>query len=58
MKKSFPIGTSQYIPVGHTRLSHSFILKQVGQPQCVASQTPYTVKHFHIECRDLALIKQ
>ena len=45
-------------PIGHTRLTHSFILKQEQQPQCIECQIPYIVKRFLIEYRDLALIRQ
>ena len=34
----------------NTKLTHTFLLKQVEQPQCIASQTLYTVKPFLIEC--------
>ena len=36
---------------GHTRLTHSFNLKQEPQPQCFTCQTTCTVKHILIECR-------
>ena len=39
--------------IGHTRLTHAFILKQEPQPQC---QTTCTVKHILIECRAFAVI--
>ena len=31
--------------IGRTRLTHSFILKQEPQPQCLTCQTTCTVKH-------------
>ena len=31
--------------IGHTRLTHSYILKQEQQPQCGTCQTPLTAKH-------------
>ena len=43
---------------GHTRLTHSFILKQEPQPQCLTSQTTCTVKHVLIECRAFAVIRK
>ena len=42
----------------HTRLTHSFILKQEPQPQCLASQTTCTVKHILIGCRTFAVIRK
>ena len=36
--------------IGHTRLTHSFILKQEQPPQCLTCQTPYTIKHILMEC--------
>ena len=44
--------------IGHTRLTHSFILKQEQQPQCASCQTPCTVKHFLVECKAFALIRK
>ena len=35
--------------IGHIRLTHSFILKQEPQPQCLTCQTTCTVKHILIE---------
>ena len=44
--------------IGHTRLSHSLILKQDSQPQCLTCQTTCTVKHILIECRTFAVIRK
>ena len=44
--------------IGHTRLTHSFILKQEPQPQCLTCQTTYTVKHILIECRTFTVIRK
>ena len=44
--------------IGHTRLTHSFILKQEPQPQCLTCQTTCTVKHILIECRTFAVIRK
>ena len=43
--------------IGHTKLTHSFILKQ-EQPQCLTCQMPCTVKHVLIECRTFALVRK
>ena len=37
--------------IGHSRLTHSFILKQEQQPQCSICQTPCTIKHVLLECK-------
>ena len=44
--------------IGHTRLTHSFILKQEIQPQCLTCQTTCTVKHILIEFRAFAVIRK
>ena len=43
--------------IGHTRLTHSFILKKEDPPECIPCQERYTVKHFMIECVDLAITR-
>ena len=43
--------------IGHTRLTHSFILIQEPQPQCLTCQTTCMVKHILIECRAFAVIR-
>ena len=37
--------------IGHSRLTHSFRLKQEQQPQCSTCQTPFTIKHVLLECK-------
>ena len=44
--------------IGHSRLIHTFILKQEPQPQCLTCQTTCTVKHILIECRAFAVIRK
>ena len=44
--------------IGHTRLTHSFILKLEPQPQCLTCQTTCTVKRILIECRAFAVIRK
>ena len=41
--------------IGHTRLTHTFILKQEPQPQCLTCQATLTVKYILIECRTFAV---
>ena len=42
----------------HTRLTHSFILKQRNNNQCLTCQTPYTIKQVLIECRAFTFIRK
>ena len=51
----YTTGTSNDCVIGHTRLSHSIVLKQEQQLQCL---TPCTVKHILTECRTFALIRK
>ena len=44
--------------IGHTRLTHFFILKQEPQAQCLTCQTTCTVKHILIECRSFAVMRK
>ena len=44
--------------IGHTRLTHSFILKQEPQPQCLTCQTTCTVRHILMEYRAFAVIRR
>ena len=44
--------------IGHIRLTHSFILRQEPQPQCLTCQTTCTVKYILIECRTFAVIRK
>ena len=46
------------LQIGLTRLTHSFILKQEPQPQCLTYQTTCTVKHILIECRAFVAIRK
>ena len=40
--------------IGHTHLTHSYILKKDPQPQCEHCQCILTVCHILMECNDLA----
>ena len=44
--------------IGHTKLTHAFILKQEPQLQCLTCQTTCTVKHILIEYRAFAVIRK
>ena len=38
------------LPLGHTRDTHSYLLQDEEQPQCVGCDAPFTVRHFLLEC--------
>ena len=40
--------------IGHTRITHSHLLKREDEPKCIGCDTPFTVKHFLLECTDFA----
>ena len=40
--------------LGHTRVTHSYLLQGEEQPQCVGCNPPFTVFHFLLECGDFA----
>ena len=39
--------------IGHTDITHSYLLKQEQPPWCVGYHTSYSVKHLLIDCIDL-----
>ena len=39
--------------IGHTRLTHSYVLSGDDLPECGTCQCPQTVKHIVVECADL-----
>ena len=43
--------------LGHTRVSHSYLLQGEEQPQCVGCDAPFTVHHFLLECGDFAQVR-
>ena len=43
--------------LGHRRVTHSYLLLGEGQPQCVGCNTPFTVRHFLLECGDFAQVR-
>ena len=44
--------------IGHTKLTHSFILKQEQPQYYLTCQTPYTIKHLLMECGVLATARE
>ena len=45
------------IRLGHTHLTHSYLLKREDQPECVGSACPLTVQHIMIDCVEFAYIR-
>ena len=43
--------------LGHTRVTHSYLLQGVEQPQCVGCDALFTVRHFLLECGDFAHVR-
>ena len=43
--------------LGHTRVTHSYLLQGEEQPQCVDCDAPFTVRHFLLECGDLKQVR-
>ena len=39
--------------IGHTRLTHSYLLSADDLPECGTCQCPLTVKHILVECADV-----
>ena len=50
--------TLSRLRIGHTRITHSYLLEGKQQLMCYACQTKYTVKHILIECITLAHIRK
>ena len=50
--------TLSRLRIGHTRITHSYLLEGKQQPMCYACQTKYTEKPIFIECTDLAHIRK
>ena len=44
--------------IGHTRLTHAYLLQREEQPECVFCIEPLTVKHLFLDCVDLAFVRQ
>ncbi len=45
------------IRLGHTYLTHSYLLKQEDQPECVGCACPLTDQHIMIDCVEFAYIR-
>ena len=38
--------------IGHTRVTHSCLLKREERPYCIGCDMPFTVRHFLLDCAD------
>ena len=43
--------------LGHTRVTHLYLLQGEEQPQCVSCDAPFTTHHFLLECCDFAQVR-
>ena len=43
--------------IGHTRVTHSYLLQGEELPQCVGCDAPFTVRQFLLECGDFAQVR-
>ena len=43
--------------IGHTRLTHSYLLNNEQLPFCITCNEPFTVKHFLITCTEFNYIR-
>ena len=39
--------------IGHTRITHSWLLNRDEQPNCTGCDVPFTVEHFLLDCFDI-----
>ena len=44
--------------IGHSYLTHSFLLRGEPPPECYACSEPYSIKHVLIDCADLLEIRK
>ena len=44
--------------IGHSRLTHKFLLKGEPPPECIPCTCPLTIKHLLIECVDFNDVRQ
>ena len=43
--------------IGHTYLTHLYLLKDEDQPECIPCQASLTVEHILLDCIDFALVR-
>ena len=44
--------------IGHTRLTHTYLLTNEQPPFCISCNEPFTVKHFLITCTEFNYIRK
>ena len=44
--------------IGHSRLTHSYLLEREDQPLCISCCEPFTVKHFLIDCLEFSQVRR
>ena len=44
--------------IGHTRLTHSYLLEREDQPLCISCNESFTVKHFLIDCIEISHVRR
>ena len=44
--------------IGHTHLTHAFILNRDDPPECISCQTPLTVEHILLNCAEFMQIRE
>ena len=44
--------------IGHTRLTHSYLLNKEEPVECIPCAEPFTVEHFLLNCIDFAFTRQ
>ena len=44
--------------IGHTRITHSWLLNRDEQPNCTGCDVPFTVKHFLLDCFDFHQVRR
>jgi hypothetical protein len=44
--------------IGHSRLTHSYLLNNEERPECIPCNSNYSLKHVLIDCVDVADVRQ
>ena len=44
--------------IGHSRLTHSYLLNNEERPECISCNSSYSLKHVLLDCVDVADIRQ
>ena len=44
--------------IGHTIITHSYLIKREDQPLCISCNKLFTVKHFLIDCFEFANVRR